>query len=128
VICVKFHVKPEKLDNFIEETSRHCDQTLLEHYRPFFTDPNNNPIPSTLRMRLIQSCAEQNFIQLFIYTENEESLQNLRSTPLYKIWIDEITPMLLKPRTSHKYVTVYSPLMKGEKPEIEMREENDEIV
>jgi hypothetical protein len=65
-------------------------------------------------MKLIQACHDENMFKLYLYTDSEQALNDLRQTPLYSLWAESLNSFLTKPRKSHRYVTVYSPLLRLE--------------
>lgn len=93
VVHVHVHVKPEKVDAFIEATIENASNSVQEHGIARFDVIQQNDDPTR-------------FILVEVYRTPEDPARH-KEMPHYKRWRDTVEDMMAEPRTSVKYENVF---------------------
>ena len=93
VVFVHIHVKPERINEFIQATIENAKNSILE--------------PGISRFDFVQQVEEPNqFVLLEVYRTPDDQLKH-RETPHYQVWKDKVADMMLEPRVGVRYRNIY---------------------
>lgn len=95
IVQVHIHVKPEKIDAFIEATKENAKQSLLESGIARFDFLQQQDDPSR-------------FVLTEVYKNIDAPLAH-KDTHHYSKWRDTVVDMMAEPRYSIKYENIYPP-------------------
>ena len=89
VICVYVNVKPEKIQEFITETTENHKHSVRE--------------PGNLRFDLIQQADDKFHFMIYEAYESEEAAASHKKTQHYNQWRENVAEMMAEPRKGVKY-------------------------
>jgi len=89
VTCVYVAVKPEEIDNFIQETRLNHIGSVKE--------------PGNLRFDLIQQADDASRFMIYEAYESEDAALAHKNTPHYLKWRDAVKDMMADPRQGVRY-------------------------
>ena len=89
VTCVYVNVKPEEIDNFIQETRLNHIGSVKE--------------PGNLRFDFIQQADDASRFMIYEVYESEDAAVAHKNTPHYLKWRDAVKDMMADPRLGVRY-------------------------
>jgi (4S)-4-hydroxy-5-phosphonooxypentane-2,3-dione isomerase len=92
VTCVYIHVKPEAVDQFIEETRANHMESVKE--------------PGNLRFDILQQAGEPGKFMLYEAFISEAEAANHKTTSHYAKWRDSVQDMMVEPRFGVRYEVI----------------------
>jgi autoinducer 2-degrading protein len=91
--CVHIEVKPEFIDEFIDESIKNHKESIKE--------------PGNLRFDILQDAAEPAKFMLYEAYESDEASAAHKQTPHYLAWRSNVEHMMAKPRYGIKHTIIY---------------------
>lgn len=93
VVHVDCHVKPDRVDAFVEATLANARESVKE--------------PGVARFDVVQDRDDPTrFVLVEIYRTADAPAAH-KATPHYAAWRDAVAPMMAEPRTSRKFTNVH---------------------
>jgi autoinducer 2-degrading protein len=93
MIMVRLDVKPERLDDFLELVTYNASESRKE--------------PGNLRFDVVRSIDSRTRFALYEVYRDEAGVQAHQATPHYARWRAEIEALLVSPRISEKFTSVF---------------------
>jgi autoinducer 2-degrading protein len=93
MIMVRLEVRPERLDDFLELVRFNASQSRKE--------------PGNLRFDVVRSVDNPTRFALYEVYRDDASIQAHQATPHYAKWRAEIESLLVTPRISEKFTSIF---------------------
>jgi (4S)-4-hydroxy-5-phosphonooxypentane-2,3-dione isomerase len=93
MIVVRLDVKPERVDDFLKLVSFNASESRKE--------------PGNLRFDVIRSVDNPNLFRLYEVYQDDAAVRAHQATPHYAKWRAEIEALLVTPRLSEKFTSVF---------------------
>jgi autoinducer 2-degrading protein len=93
MIIVRLEVKPDRVHDFLKLVSFNSSESRKE--------------PGNLRFDVVRSVDNPNLFRLYEVYRDEAAVQAHQATPHYAKWRAEIEALLVVPRLSEKFMSVF---------------------
>jgi len=93
MIVVRLEVKPDRIDDFLKLVSFNAGESRKE--------------PGNLRFDVIRSADNPTLYRLYEVYHDEAAVRAHQATPHYAKWRVEIEALLVTPRLSEKFISIF---------------------